>query len=92
MITSVVDPIGNSTVRNGFNTYSSISEKLYHTDKFIGADVRDYNTFRCNYEATDGTHITTKFTSSKCQAMVGFDISGECSNSDPQQCTVICSY
>ena len=92
MITSVVEPIGSNTVRNGFTTYSSRSEKQYPAKKFIGADIKNYNTFSCNYEVTDGTHVTTKFTRSKCQAMVGFDISGKCNNSNPQQCSVICAY
>ena len=91
MIYSVAEPIGSSTMRNGFPHYSR-SEKQYPAKKFIGADVKNYNTFSCNYEVTDGTHVTTKFTISKCQPMAGFDISGKCNNPDPGQCLVMCAY
>ncbi len=102
MIYSVAEPIGSSTMRNGFPHYSRSdyglfvatgkSEKQYPAKKFIGADVKNYNTFSCNYEATDGTHVTTKFTISKCQPMAGFDISVKCNNPDPGQCLVMCAY
>ncbi len=102
MIYSVAEPIGSSTMRNGFPHYSRSdyglfvatgkSEKQYPAKKFIGADVKNYNTFSCNHEATDGTHVTTKFTNSKCQPMAGFDISGKCNNPDPGQCLVMCAY
>ena len=150
MIYSVAEPIGSSTMRNGFPHYSRSdyglfvatgksekqypakkfigadvknyntfrqsmrklpngfphysrsdyglfvdtgkSEKQYPAIKFIGADVKNYNTFSCNHEATDGTHVTTKFTNSKCQPMAGFDISGKCNNPDPGQCLVMCAY
>lgn len=91
-ITSVAEPTGSYTVRNGFTTYSSRSNEPYPAEKFIGADIKNYNTFSCNYEVSDGTHVTMKFTRSKCQAAVGFDISGKCNNSDPEQCAVICAY
>jgi len=90
--TSVAEPAGSSYVRNGFTTYSSRSDEPYPAKKFIGADIKNYNTFSCNYEVSDGTHVTMKFTRSKCQATVGFDISGKCNNSDPVQCAVICAY
>ena len=90
--TSVAEPAGSSTVSNGFTTYSSRSNEPYPAKKFIGADIKNYNTFSCNYKLSDGTQVTTKFTRSKCQANVGFDISGKCNNSDPEQCTAICAY
>ena len=96
--TSVAEPAGSSYVRNGFTTYSSRSDgpypakKFIAAKKFIGADIKNYNTFSCYYEVSDGTHIAMKFTISKCQPTVGFDISGKCNNSDPVQCAVICAY
>ena len=90
--TSVAEPIGSSTVKNGFTTYSARSDELYPAKKFIGADVKNYNTFSCNYEVSDGTQVTAIFTMSKCSANVGFDISGKCTDPDPEQCTVICAY
>ena len=91
-IASVVEPVGGSAVRNGFTTYSSRSNEPYPAERFIGADIKDYNTFSCNYELSDGTQVTAKFTLSKCQANVGFDISGQCNDPDPEQCTAICAY
>ena len=90
--TSVAEPAGSSYVRNGFTTYSSRSDEPYPAKKFIGADIKNYNTFSCYYEVSDGTHIAMKFTRSKCQPTVGFDISGKCNNSDSVQCAVICAY
>ena len=90
--TSVAEPVGSSTVRNGFTTYSSRSNDSYPAKKFIGADIKNDNTFSCNYEVSDGTQVTMKFHRSKCQPTVGFDISGKCNNSDPLQCAVICAY
>jgi len=90
--TSVTEPVGGSTVRNGFTTYSSRSNEPYPAERFIGANIKNYNTFSCNYELSDGTQVTTKFTLSKCQANVGFDISGQCNDPDPEQCTAICAY
>ena len=90
--TSVTEPVGGSAVRNGFTTHSSRSDDSYPAEKFIGADIKNYNTFSCNYEVSDGTQVTAIFTRSKCQAMVGFDISGRCDNPDPEQCTAICAY
>ena len=90
--TSVVEPTGESTVRNGFTTYSTRSEKQYPAEKFIGANIKNFNTFSCDYEVSDGTQVTAKLTMSKCQANVGFDISGKCNNPDPEQCTAICAY
>jgi len=91
-ITSVAEPTGRGTTRNGFTTDSSGSNEPYYAEKFIGAAIKDYNTLSCSYEISDGTQVTAKFTMSKCQAMVGFDISGKCNNSDPEQCTAICAY
>ena len=91
-ITSVVEPVGSSALINGFTTYSSRSNEPYPAEKFIGADIKNYNTFSCSYEVSDGTQVTAKFTMSKCQANVGFDVSGKCNNPDPEQCTVICAY
>ncbi len=79
-------------MKNGFTTYSARSDELYPAKKFIGADVKNYNTFSCNYEVSDGTQVTAIFTMSKCSANVGFDISGKCTDPDPEQCTVICAY
>ena len=90
--TSVAEPTGSSSLRNSFTTYSSRSNDPYPAKKFIGADIKNYNTFSCNYEVSDGTHITVKFTTSKCSANVGFDISGKCNNLDPGQCLVMCAY
>jgi len=90
--TSVVEPTGSSTTRNGFTSLSSRSNEPYPAEKFIGADIKNYNTLSCNYEVSDGTQVTARFTMSKCQANVGFDISGKCNNSDPEQCTAICAY
>jgi hypothetical protein len=91
-ITSVSEPAEISTVRNGFTSYSPRSNDPYPAEKFIGADIKNYNTFSCNYEVNDGTQVIAKFTRSKCQAMVGFDISGKCNDPDPEQCTAICAY
>jgi len=90
--TAVAEPTGSSYVSNGFTAYSSRSDEPYPAKKFIGADIKNYNTFNCNYEVSDGTHINVKFTISKCSANVGFDISGRCTNPDPEQCTAICAY
>jgi len=90
--TSVAEPAGSSSVKNGFTTYSSRSNEPYPAKKFIGADIKNYNTFSCNYEVSDGTHVTMKFTRSKCTAKVGFDSSGKCNNIDPRQCTSVCAY
>ncbi len=89
---SVTEPAWSSAVRNGFTIYSSRSDEPYPAEKFIGADIKNYNTFSCNYELSDGTQVTAIFTMSRCQAMVGFDISGKCNDPDPEQCTAICAY
>ena len=60
--TSVAEPAGSSYVRNGFTTYSSRSNEPYPAKKFIGADIKNYNTLSCYYEVSDGTHIAMKFT------------------------------
>ena len=91
-ITSVVEPAESSITRNGFTFYSSRSNEPYPAEKFIGADIKDHNTLSCNYEVSDGTQITVKFTRSKCTAKVGFDSSGKCNNIDPRQCTSVCAY
>jgi hypothetical protein len=90
--TSVVEHAGGSAVNNGFTFSGSGSNETFPAEIFIGADIKNYNTFSCNYEVSDGTHIAMKFTRSKCQPTVGFDISGKCNNSDPVQCAVICAY
>jgi hypothetical protein len=92
-ITSIAEPTGSSAMRNGFTTYSSRSnDEPYPAKKFLGADVKNNNTFSCNYEVSDGTQVTVKFTGSKCSAKVGFDSSGKCNNSDPVQCMAVCAY
>jgi hypothetical protein len=91
-ITFVAEPTGSSTTRNGFTIYSARSNGSYPAEKFIGADINNTNTFSCNYEVSDGTLVTAKFARSKCTAMVGFDSSAKCKNSDPEQCTAICAY
>ena len=90
--TFVTEPAGSIAVRNGFTTHSSRSDETSPVEKFIGADIKNYNTFSCDYELSDGTQVTAVFTMSRCQAMVGFDISGRCDNPDPEQCTAICAY
>ena len=90
--TSVAEPAWSSAVRNGFTFSGSSGNEPSPAEKFIGADIKDYNTFSCNYELGDGTQVTAKFNLSKCQAMVSFDISGKCNDPDPQQCTAICAY
>jgi hypothetical protein len=91
-ITSVVEPAESSITRNGFTFYSSRSNEPHPAEKFIGADIKNYNTLSCNYELSDGTQVIAKFTMSKCQATVGFDISGKCNDPDPRQCAAICAY
>ncbi|RKZ48891.1 MAG: hypothetical protein DRQ48_02080 [Gammaproteobacteria bacterium] len=91
-ITSVVEPAGSSATRDRFTYYSSRSNEPYPAKIFTGADIKNYNTFSCYYEVSDGTQVTAKFIMSKCQAMSGFDASGMCNNSDPEQCASICSY
>ena len=90
--TSVVEHAGGSAVNNGFTFSGSGSNETYPAEIFIGADIKDYNTLSCNYEVSDGPQVTAKFTMSKCQPMVGFDISGKCNDPDPEQCTAICAY
>ena len=91
-IVSVTGSAGSSTQRNGFTFYSSRSNESFFAEKFIGADVKNNNTFSCNYEVSDGTQVTAEFTKSKCTAKVGFDSSGKCNNSDPRQCTAVCVF
>jgi hypothetical protein len=91
-ITAVVEPAESSITRNRFTTYSSRSNEPQPAKIFIGADIKNYNTFSCYYEVSDGTQITVKYMMSTCQAMVGFDIAGMCNNSDPEQCATICAH
>ena len=91
-ITSVAEPTGSSATRNGFIFYSTRSNEPYPAEKFVGADLDNTYTFSCYYEVSDGTGVTAKFSLSKCSVSSGFDSSGKCNNSDPDQCMVVCSY
>jgi hypothetical protein len=91
-ITSVVEPEGTSIRSNHFIYYSSRENEPYPAEEFLGADIDSKYTFSCYYAVSDGARITAKFSSSKCTAMHGFDSSGKCNNSDPEQCMAVCSY
>ena len=92
-INSIVKATGGSnSIYGGFTLYSSRKIEPYLAEKFVGADLNSSYTFSCYYELSDGTDVIAKFDLSKCSAHHGFDRSGKCNNSDPDQCMVVCSY
>jgi hypothetical protein len=82
----------NNSKHGGFTLYNSSKNEIYRAEKFVGANLNSTYTFSCYYVASDGTDVTAKFDLSKCSEHHGFDNSGKCNNSDPDQCIVVCSY